>query len=50
MAHVLRLNVVAEGVETEAQLVKLFQLECDSVQGYVFSRPVPAEEAIQLIL
>ena len=50
MAHVLKLNVVAEGVETEAQLMKLFQLECDSVQGYVFSKPISSEEALRLIL
>ena len=49
MAHVLKLNVVAEGVETEDQLAKLCQLECDSVQGYVFSKPIPAEEALRLI-
>ena len=48
MAHVLSLHVVAEGVETEAQLVKLEQIGCDIVQGYVFSQPVPREEAIGL--
>jgi len=46
MAHALGLNVVAEGVETELQLEKLAQFECDGVQGYVFSRPVSQEEAI----
>jgi len=47
MAHVLSLNVVAEGVETEAQLAKLTQLGCDCVQGYVFSRPISQEEALR---
>ena len=47
MAHVLSLNVVAEGVETEPQLVKLARFRCDCVQGYVFSRPVSEEEAIR---
>lgn len=47
MAHVLGLNVVAEGVETEAQVLKLEQFGCDCVQGYVFSKPVSWEEAIQ---
>ena len=46
MAHALGLNVVAEGVETELQLEKLAQFGCDGVQGYVFSRPVSQEEAI----
>ena len=47
MAHVLGLNVVAEGVETELQLAKLVQFGCDCVQGYVFSRPVSEVEAIR---
>ena len=46
MAHVLDLNVVAEGVETEAQLAKLAQFGCDCVQGYVFSKPVSQEAAL----
>ena len=50
MAHVLSLHVVAEGVETEAQLAKLGQIGCDVVQGYVFSRPVPWEEALAIDL
>lgn len=50
MAHVLSLHVVAEGVETDAQLAKLEQIGCDVVQGYVFSRPVPREEAIRLLI
>jgi EAL domain-containing protein (putative c-di-GMP-specific phosphodiesterase class I) len=46
MAHVLSLNVVAEGVETELQLAKLAEFGCDYVQGYIFSRPVSREEAL----
>jgi diguanylate cyclase (GGDEF)-like protein/PAS domain S-box-containing protein len=42
MAHTLKLEVIAEGVETEAQLAWLRSHECDQVQGYLFSRPVPA--------
>lgn len=49
MAHVLSLKVVAEGVETESQLSKLTQFGCDCVQGYVFSRPVPQEDAIRFV-
>jgi EAL domain-containing protein (putative c-di-GMP-specific phosphodiesterase class I) len=45
MAHRLRLRVVAEGVETEAQLEHLRHLQCDEVQGYFLSKPVSGEEA-----
>lgn len=44
MAHKLGLKVVAEGVETEAQRRLLAEAGCDYGQGYLFSRPVPAEE------
>jgi EAL domain-containing protein (putative c-di-GMP-specific phosphodiesterase class I) len=43
MAHQLRLRVVAEGVENEGQLEFLQRYGCDEMQGYLFSRPVPAE-------
>lgn len=43
LAHSLRMEVVAEGVETEAQAMALSGLGCDTMQGYHFSRPVPAE-------
>ncbi|MFO1219278.1 MAG: EAL domain-containing protein [Burkholderiaceae bacterium] len=43
MAHRLGLSVVAEGVETEAQLDYLRTLGCDEAQGYLISRPVTAE-------
>ena len=42
MAHSLHLRVVAEGVETRAQLDVMRALHCDEIQGYFFSRPVPA--------
>lgn len=44
LAHSLRLKVVAEGVETEAQLAFLRELGCDEIQGFIFSRPVVASE------
>ncbi|MFI4940228.1 MAG: EAL domain-containing protein [Burkholderiales bacterium] len=44
MAHSLRMDVIAEGVETEAQLNFLIARNCDQIQGYFFSRPVPAKE------
>ena len=49
LAHNLRLNVIAEGVETEAQLQYLQRHGCDEIQGYYFSRPVPASAFAQLI-
>jgi diguanylate cyclase (GGDEF)-like protein len=44
LAHSLRLKVVAEGVETPAQLDFLKAVGCDEYQGFHFSRPVPARE------
>jgi PAS domain S-box-containing protein/diguanylate cyclase (GGDEF)-like protein len=44
MAHGLRLTVVAEGVETAGQLALLAAHGCDMMQGYYFSKPVPAED------
>ncbi len=44
MAHTLRMKVVAEGVETEAQLHFLRNRHCDQMQGYYFSKPVPAAD------
>ena len=44
MAHNLRLNVVAEGVETHEQFEFLRGLDCDYMQGYLFGRPQTAED------
>ena len=49
MAHSLKLDVVAEGVETAAQLAYLRHHRCDQVQGYYISRPLPAPEIEQLM-
>ncbi|HEX6394245.1 MAG TPA: EAL domain-containing protein [Acidimicrobiales bacterium] len=49
LAHSLGLKVVAEGVETVGQLEFLSEQGCDQVQGYLFSRPVPAEEIEKLV-
>jgi diguanylate cyclase (GGDEF)-like protein/PAS domain S-box-containing protein len=49
LAHGLSLTVVAEGVETEGQLDFLRGIGCDAVQGYLFSRPVPAAEMAALL-
>ena len=45
MAHSFGMTVIAEGVETEEQLAFLRELHCEEFQGYLFSKPVPAEEA-----
>ena len=49
IARYLNLKVVAEGVETEGQLVLLRDAGCDVVQGFYFSRPLPPEEFEELI-
>lgn len=46
IAHGLGLEVTAEGVEYEAQQKVLHELGCDILQGYLFSRPVDAENAL----
>jgi EAL domain-containing protein (putative c-di-GMP-specific phosphodiesterase class I) len=49
MAHHLQLSVTAEGVESEAQSRILRKLGCDLGQGYLFGRPTPAENAVEMI-
>ena len=49
MAHNIGLRVVAEGVETNAQLVHLTRMGCDQLQGFLASKPLPEEELRQLL-
>ncbi|MGF9713518.1 putative bifunctional diguanylate cyclase/phosphodiesterase [Paenibacillus naphthalenovorans] len=49
MAQSLNLNVIAEGVETEDQLSFLLEVKCREIQGYIYSKPVPADEFYDLL-
>ncbi len=49
LASSLNLNTIAEGVETEQQLIYLAGLHCDQYQGYYFSKPLPAAEFLRLL-
>ena len=49
LGHSLRLKVIAEGVETEAQLEFMRQHGCNEIQGYLFSKPLPVDELTTLL-
>jgi len=48
LARSLGLEIIAEGVETKEQLAFINELTCERVQGYYFSRPIPAREIVGL--
>jgi EAL domain-containing protein (putative c-di-GMP-specific phosphodiesterase class I) len=50
MGHALGLNIVAEGIETRAQMASLLTLGCRTAQGYLFSRPRPAAQISRLLI
>ena len=50
LAHNLGMRVTAEGVEIQDQVSALLALECDTAQGFLFSRPVEAEQAAALLM
>ncbi len=50
LAHTLDKSVVAEGVETLEQLNLLREWQCDVMQGYYFSKPLPPENFAQFVL
>ena len=49
MARTLRMSTVAEGIEDAEQLSELASLGCDNGQGYLLSRPVPADQLVELL-
>ena len=49
LANTLKLTVIAEGVETHGQLKALNRFHCDIIQGFYFSKPVPAEQITKLV-
>ena len=49
LAGILKMNVIAEGVETDEHLEEIRRLKCEYAQGYLFARPLDAEAAEQLI-
>jgi diguanylate cyclase (GGDEF)-like protein/PAS domain S-box-containing protein len=49
LAHHLKFSVIAEGVETEAQLNFLRRHDCDEMQGFFFSKPLPGDEFAQML-
>ncbi len=50
LARTLRLNLIAEGVETESQFSILKKLDCDKVQGFLFSKPLPVDQVAPFLL
>jgi len=50
LGHTLKMNVTAEGVETESQAATLRSLRCDDAQGYLFGKPVPAADVSVMLL
>jgi diguanylate cyclase (GGDEF)-like protein len=50
MGHALGLNVIAEGVETPEQLAVLRELGCDQAQGYLFAKPMPADQLFKFVV
>jgi diguanylate cyclase (GGDEF)-like protein/PAS domain S-box-containing protein len=50
MAHTMGLTVTAEGVETEEQMRFLKAQRCDTAQGYLFARPLPGDQVLELLM
>jgi diguanylate cyclase (GGDEF)-like protein/PAS domain S-box-containing protein len=50
MAHSMKMHVIAEGVETRAQMVYLRRHRCDEIQGFHFSRPLPPTQMAEILV
>ena len=50
IGHIMNLKVISEGVESEEQVDTLKEIDCDFIQGFIWGRPMPAEEAMKLVL
>ena len=50
VAHIMNLEVIAEGVETIEQLKLLSTLHCDKIQGFLVSKPLPSSEVLEELL
>ena len=50
IGHIMNFNVISEGVEEEEQLETLKEIGCDFIQGFIWGRPLPPEEAEKLVL
>ncbi len=50
IGHILGFDVISEGVEDESQLITLREIGCDLIQGFVWGKPLPLEEAGKLVL
>ena len=48
IGHILNLEVISEGVETSDQIKTLEEIGCDYIQGYIWGKPMPIEEAKEL--
>ena len=49
IGHILNLHVISEGVEDEAQIETLREIGCDYIQGFVWGKPMPADDALELV-
>ena len=50
IGHIMNFDVISEGVEDDEQLATLREIGCDFIQGYIWGRPLPPEEAEELVL
>ena len=49
IGHILNLSVISEGVEEESQIETLRSIGCDYIQGYIWGRPMPVDDALEIV-